>query len=112
MEPLSWTECFRAMHTLAGRTRFSWPQPDSGGFNCHPDFTISDVYGGAAWILTAPGDWILGIPAVARFFELETPVAGHLFSYWLGAMIAMPIVLIILAPFVYAHEDRQRRRRR
>lgn len=112
MDPLPWTECFRVMNALAGRTRFSWPQPDSGGFNCHPDFTITDIWGGFAWILTAPGDWILNRPFIARFFELDTPVVGHLFSWWLGAMIAMPFVLIVLAPFVYAHDHRQERKRR
>lgn len=84
MDPISWTDCFRIMNALAGRTCFSWPQQGSGGFNCHPDFTISDVWGGFAWIVTAPGDWILNQSIIAQFFELDTPVVGHFFSWWLG----------------------------
>lgn len=72
------------MNELAGRTRLDWPESGSGGFNCHPDFTVSDVYGGAAWILTAPGDWLLGFPVVARFLELETPVVGNWASWIIG----------------------------
>jgi hypothetical protein len=116
MEPLSWYDCFVWMNGLAGRGRFSWPQPGSGGFNCHPDFTISDLTGGAAWLITAPGDWVLGLPAVSSFLELDTPVVGHVLSWWLGMLLLMPLlsvmIVLIAAPFVYAAEDRRNLRER
>jgi hypothetical protein len=115
MEPLAWQDCFRAMNSLAGRGRLSWPQPDSGGFNCHPGFTVTDVSGGAAWLITAPGDWILGLPAVSRFFELSTPVVGHPLSWVVGLMLCIPVfsilVVLTIAPFVYAAESRESRQR-
>lgn len=108
MEPLSWTECFRAMNELAGRTRLSWPEPNSGGFNCHPDFTISDVSGGAAWIVTAPGDWLLGIPEVAQFLELEKPVVGHWASWIIGPntyLFVLWAVVALLAHWVESNDQ-------
>ena len=100
------------MHSLTGRSRFSWPESDSGGFNCSADFTFTDVWGGFSWIITTPGDWILNYPVVARFFELDTPVVGNMFSWWLGIMLLSLLALIVLAPLAYAYEDRQERKRR
>lgn len=112
MQPFLWQDCFRAMNAIAGRPCLSWPQEGPGGFNCHEDFTVPDVSDGAAWLLTAPGDALLGPPWVASLLELQTPVVGHVFSWWLGVMLLIPVALVIVAPFVYATEGRERRRQR
>lgn len=110
MVPMSWDDCFRAMNHLAGRTRLSWPQEGSGGFNCHEDFTISDIMGGAAWMITAPGDMLLSVPSITGFLELDTPVVGHEISWILGFVIILPFALIVASMLTYAAEDRERRR--
>jgi hypothetical protein len=88
MAPLSWDDCFKTMNYLADRGRFSWPQQGSGGFNCHPDFTISDITGGVSWIITAPGDWLFSNPKLVAFLELDTPVVGHSASWVVGLLLA------------------------
>lgn len=97
-----WRECAQAMYTLAGRSRFSWPQEGSGGFNCSPDFTISDLTGALRWLWTFPGDLILTIKPLHQFFEIQGPAVGHLFSYVFGFFFFPVAFMLILYAAVAA----------
>lgn len=83
------------MYALAGRSRFSWPQEGSGGFNCSPDFTISDLTGAAQWLWTSPGDLILTVKSLHQFFEIQGPAVGHIFSYVFGFFF-FPVALMLI----------------
>lgn len=88
MNPMNWKECVKIFEEAGIRTRFEWPAQEYGGFNCHYDITISEVWGAIAWVWTWPGDWILRTQYINNFFELEPLVTGHWFS------VAFPVIVL------------------
>lgn len=87
MTPINWKECVALYEGFTVRSRFEWPPQHTGGFNCSSEVTISELWGGFAWVLTWPGDWLLRSEPINRFFELDGIITGHWFSAVLGGII-------------------------
>lgn len=73
---MQWAECAKTSETAFGQSRFAWPESGWSGFNCEPGLSISDITGGIAWLWTYPADYLLRLPAVASFLELEPNHVG------------------------------------
>lgn len=87
MTPINWKECVALYESFSVRSRFEWPPQHTGGFNCYSEVTISELWGGIAWMWTWPGDWLLRTGQINRFFELGSNITGHWFSTLLGWVI-------------------------
>lgn len=84
-DPIHWAECVELLERYNIQGRFSFPGGSVGGPNCSDLFTFSDVTGAFGWVLTAPWDFILRLPAISEFFEIAQPAIGHGTSYAGGA---------------------------
>ena len=67
---MNWKECVNLLELYGVGDRFTWP-PDAMSFDCEADFTISDVWGGIAWVWTLPGDYVLSQEPLRTFFEIN-----------------------------------------
>lgn len=85
---MNWVECSKFRESL-GESRFSWPANGWADFNCQEGVTLSDVTGGLRWLWTYPGDWLLRLPGLNRFFELESDYTGG----FAGALIIVWLVI-------------------
>lgn len=84
---MNWKECVDLLYRYDLGNRNTWP-PNVLGFDCDPEvFTIEDVWGAISWVWTWPGDALLNIEMVNRFFVLEQAAVGHLSSVILGWFI-------------------------
>lgn len=68
---MNWQECIESLEPYGIRSRFEWPAEGLAGFNCQDGVTISDAWGLIAWLWTWPSDWLLRLPSVNAFFELD-----------------------------------------
>lgn len=77
---MNWKDCVKHNEAFDSRSRFELP----GSFDCNDAFTISDIWGAISWFWTWPGDYLLNIPNVRSFFEMEGTVIGHTASTFVG----------------------------
>lgn len=92
---MNWAECSRHQEWTGIKGRFDWPADGLAGFNCEPGTTISDLGGAIAWVCTYPGDWLLRLPKVNKFFELDPLTTGGVASGLLtmvAAIVALGVV--------------------
>lgn len=95
---MNWAECSRHQEWTGIRNRFSWPSDGLAGFNCEAGTTVSDIWGAVAWLWTYPGDWLLRLPSVNKFLELEPLHTGG----WASGLVPLVawVVIIVVAEAV------------
>jgi hypothetical protein len=69
---MKWDLCVVDRLLTKNESRFD--RPESGGFDCTENLTISDIWGGWQWLVSWPGDWILSQEPLRSFFELDGPI--------------------------------------
>ncbi len=77
---MDWVKCSKGQEVTGFKSRFDWPHDGFAGFNCESGVTISDIGGALSWLWTFPSDWVLRIPAVAEFLELDPLHTGGWWS--------------------------------
>ena len=90
---MDWKDCASQRLDTYLESRFKWPTPELGGFDCNPDFTFSDIWGAISWIWTYPGDYLLSMPGVRSFFEMEGFVS--IGSTWSTVLTWIFLILLL-----------------
>ena len=93
---MKWRECVQHYYD-AGYDRYSWP-PHLLGFDCNPDaLTYNDFWGAVRWVVTLPTDFLLNLPKIHAFFEMEGPAIGTNFSMLIGFLLIFIAAVAIMS---------------
>lgn len=94
---MNWAECSRASESIYGWSRFDWPPNGLAGINCQDGVTLSDITGALGWVWTYPSDYLLRLPKVNMFLELDPLHTGGTLSMVISGGIAFLGVCILAA---------------
>lgn len=93
---MNWKDCVHQNEGDGLVTRFEWPlDAYINGFDCNDALTYNDIWGAISWVWTWPGDYLLNLPQVQSFFEMDAgTIVGSWWSTALGWLILFAYIII------------------